>query len=189
MTVRLSKELKTKLERLAASTRRSKSYLAAEAIAEYVELNAWQVEEIGKAVEKADAGGPFVRDGDVDPLPRLTCARGEPQAAQDSSGHASRGWRPLAQGRACGRHRDLPVHRGRQPEGCGTYRRAHPGQRIRLLAELPHRGRPGRWAGTRELDHPGHAVHRAVPGQGRSRRDPARLSRRPPLAGGAGRVG
>jgi RHH-type transcriptional regulator, rel operon repressor / antitoxin RelB len=50
MTVRLSKELKTKLERLAASTRRSKSYLAAEAIAEYVELNAWQVEEIGKAV-------------------------------------------------------------------------------------------------------------------------------------------
>ncbi len=65
MTVRLSKELKTKLERLAASTRRSKSYLAAEAIAEYVELNAWQVEEIGKAVEKADAGGPFVRDGDA----------------------------------------------------------------------------------------------------------------------------
>jgi RHH-type rel operon transcriptional repressor/antitoxin RelB len=65
MTVRLSKELKRKLERLAASTRRSKSYLAAEAIAEYVDLNAWQVEEIGKAVDKADAGGPFVRDEDA----------------------------------------------------------------------------------------------------------------------------
>jgi|Tabmets5t2r1_1033131.scaffolds.fasta_scaffold314912_1 RHH-type rel operon transcriptional repressor/antitoxin RelB len=65
MTVRLSKELKSRLERLAASTRRSKSYLAAEAIAEYVDLNAWQVEEIGKAVEKADAGGPFVRDEDA----------------------------------------------------------------------------------------------------------------------------
>ena len=37
MTVRLSRELKGKLERLAESTRRSKSYLAAEAIAEYVE--------------------------------------------------------------------------------------------------------------------------------------------------------
>jgi RHH-type transcriptional regulator, rel operon repressor / antitoxin RelB len=65
ITVRLSNELKSKLERLAASTRRSKSYLAAEAIAEYVELNTWQVEEIGKAVEKADAGGPFVRDEDA----------------------------------------------------------------------------------------------------------------------------
>jgi RHH-type rel operon transcriptional repressor/antitoxin RelB len=65
ITLRLSKELKGKLERLAASTRRSKSYLAAEAIAEYVDLNAWQVEEIGKAVEKADAGGPFVRDDDA----------------------------------------------------------------------------------------------------------------------------
>ena len=60
MTVRLSKELKDRLDRLAASTSRSKSYLAAVAIAEYVDANAWQVEEIGKAVEKADAGGPFV---------------------------------------------------------------------------------------------------------------------------------
>ena len=62
MTLRLSSELKGKLERLAESTRRSKSYLAAEAIAEYVDANAWQIEEIRKAVEKADAGGPFVSD-------------------------------------------------------------------------------------------------------------------------------
>jgi predicted transcriptional regulator len=65
MTVRLSRELKGKLERLAASTRRSKSYLAAEAIAEYVDANAWQIEEIRKAVRKADAGGPFVSDEDA----------------------------------------------------------------------------------------------------------------------------
>jgi predicted transcriptional regulator len=65
MTVRLSRDLKSRLERLAVSTRRSKSYLVAEAIAEYVDLNAWQVEEIRKAVEKADAGGPFVRDDDA----------------------------------------------------------------------------------------------------------------------------
>ena len=65
MTVRLSAELKSKLERLAQSTRRSKSYLAAEAIAEYVDLNAWQIEETRKAVEKADRGGPFVRDEDA----------------------------------------------------------------------------------------------------------------------------
>ena len=65
MTVRLSRELKGKLERLAADTRRSKSHLAAEAIAEYVDAKAWQVEAIRKAVEKADAGGPFVSDQDA----------------------------------------------------------------------------------------------------------------------------
>jgi RHH-type transcriptional regulator, rel operon repressor / antitoxin RelB len=65
MTVRLSQELKGKLERLAETTKRSKSYLAAEAIAEYVEANAWQVEEIRKAVEKANAGGPFVSEQDA----------------------------------------------------------------------------------------------------------------------------
>jgi RHH-type rel operon transcriptional repressor/antitoxin RelB len=65
MTVRLSRQLKDRLERLAESTRRSKSYLAAEAIAEYVEGNAWQVEEIRKAVQKADAGGPFVSEEDA----------------------------------------------------------------------------------------------------------------------------
>jgi RHH-type transcriptional regulator, rel operon repressor / antitoxin RelB len=65
MTVRLSTELKDRLERLAVSTERSKSYLAALAIAEYVDANGWQVEETRKAVEKADAGGPFVRDDDA----------------------------------------------------------------------------------------------------------------------------
>ena len=50
---------------MAESTKRSKSYLAAEAIAEYVDANAWQVEEIRKAIAKADAGGPFVRDADA----------------------------------------------------------------------------------------------------------------------------
>jgi predicted transcriptional regulator len=61
----LSSELKSKLDRLAESTRRSRSWLATEAIAEYVDANAWQIEEIGKAVQKADAGGPFVRDEDA----------------------------------------------------------------------------------------------------------------------------
>lgn len=65
MTVRLSRQFKASLERLAESTKRSKSYLAAEAIAEYVDGNAWQVEEIRKAVQKADAGGPFVSEEDA----------------------------------------------------------------------------------------------------------------------------
>jgi RHH-type transcriptional regulator, rel operon repressor / antitoxin RelB len=66
MTVRLSKEVKGKLERLAENTRRSKAFLAAEAIAEYVDANTWQVEATGKAVEQADAGGRFVAHDDVE---------------------------------------------------------------------------------------------------------------------------
>jgi len=39
ITTRIAPALKTKLEALARSTKRSKSFLAAEAIAAYVELN------------------------------------------------------------------------------------------------------------------------------------------------------
>ena len=76
MTVRLSRELKEKLERLAKNTARSRSYLAAEAIAEYVDNNAWQVEETRKAVEQANAGGPFVAHDDVEKYAE-TLVRGE----------------------------------------------------------------------------------------------------------------
>ena len=53
------------MEALARSAGRSASYLANEAIASYVEANAWQVGETRLAVEKADAGGPFVPHEDV----------------------------------------------------------------------------------------------------------------------------
>ncbi len=54
VTVRLDGQLKKKLEALALSTQRSKSWLAAEAIAIYVEENAWQIEQIEEALEEAD---------------------------------------------------------------------------------------------------------------------------------------
>lgn len=56
MTIRLDDDLKQQLERLAAATQRSKSFLAAEAIREFVELNEWQVHEIQQALKEADAG-------------------------------------------------------------------------------------------------------------------------------------
>ena len=59
MTVRLPRTTLDRLAALARSTRRTRSFLAAEAIAEYVAVNAWQVEEIRKAVVEADAGGAF----------------------------------------------------------------------------------------------------------------------------------
>ena len=48
--------LKAKLEALARSTRRSKSFLAAEAIAAYVELNEWQIGEITAGIQELDSG-------------------------------------------------------------------------------------------------------------------------------------
>ncbi|MBE9079351.1 CopG family ribbon-helix-helix protein [Romeria aff. gracilis LEGE 07310] len=55
VTVRLTSELKAKLDALASSTQRSKSWLAAEAIAQYVEQEAWQIESIEAAVALADS--------------------------------------------------------------------------------------------------------------------------------------
>src|SRR3954451_15240687 len=60
ITVRTSRETKEQLEALAENMGRSTSYLAQEALATYIKENAWQVEVIGKAVAKANAGGPFV---------------------------------------------------------------------------------------------------------------------------------
>ena len=55
MTVRLEDEVKHRLDRLAESTQRSKSFLAAEAIREFVENNEWQISEIRAALVEADA--------------------------------------------------------------------------------------------------------------------------------------
>lgn len=72
ITVRLSGELKSDLEKLARSTKRSKSFLAAEAIADYVELNAWQVAEVEKATEEAEAGDFAADDEAATTLARLS---------------------------------------------------------------------------------------------------------------------
>ncbi len=55
VTVRLTPEIKNKLDALSQSTRRSKSWLAAEAIALYIEEQSWQIEMIEKAVALADS--------------------------------------------------------------------------------------------------------------------------------------
>jgi RHH-type transcriptional regulator, rel operon repressor / antitoxin RelB len=54
ITVRLDASLKAKLESLAQNTQRSKSWLAAEAIAAYVEQESWQIQAIEVALEQAD---------------------------------------------------------------------------------------------------------------------------------------
>ena len=56
VTLRLEDAVKDKLEKLAESTHRSRSFLAAEAIKAYVENNEWQIAEIHQATKEADDG-------------------------------------------------------------------------------------------------------------------------------------
>lgn len=67
MTVRLEDDIKNRLDVLAEATQRSKSFLAAEAIREYVELNEWQIQETSAALAEADAGD-FASDKEVEAL-------------------------------------------------------------------------------------------------------------------------
>ncbi len=64
MTIRLESELKARLDQLAKATHRSKSFLASEAIREFIELNEWQIQEIKEAIKEADAGD-FADDQEV----------------------------------------------------------------------------------------------------------------------------
>ncbi len=64
MTLRLEDDVKMRLDKLADATQRSKSFLAAEAIREYVENNEWQIREVKAALKEANAGD-FAGDAEV----------------------------------------------------------------------------------------------------------------------------
>lgn len=55
-TVRIDPVVKKRLERLAKSTGRTRSFLAAEAIHEYLDVNEWQVAGIKQAIASLDRG-------------------------------------------------------------------------------------------------------------------------------------
>ena len=55
-TVRVDSAAKKRLEKLAKSTGRSRSFLAAEAINDYLDVNEWQVAGIKKAIASLDRG-------------------------------------------------------------------------------------------------------------------------------------
>ena len=56
VSVRIDPSIKKRLEKLAKSTGRSRSFLAAEAINKYLDLNEWQVGGIQKALASLDRG-------------------------------------------------------------------------------------------------------------------------------------
>ena len=55
-TVRVETDVKKRLEKLAKSTGRSRSFLTAEALNTYLDVNEWQVAGIKQAVESLDRG-------------------------------------------------------------------------------------------------------------------------------------
>lgn len=56
MTIRVDRKTKQRLEKLAKAVARTKSFLAAEAIRAYLDLNEWQISEIKAGLREADAG-------------------------------------------------------------------------------------------------------------------------------------
>ncbi|MBT0779227.1 CopG family ribbon-helix-helix protein [Paracoccus sp. pheM1] len=56
MTIRVSPETKRKLERIAGETRRSKSFLAAEAVSTYVERELEIIDGIRRGMADAETG-------------------------------------------------------------------------------------------------------------------------------------
>jgi RHH-type rel operon transcriptional repressor/antitoxin RelB len=54
LSIRIAPEMKKKLDQLSDATGRTKSFLAAEAIENYLETQSWQVKEIKKALKKAN---------------------------------------------------------------------------------------------------------------------------------------
>jgi predicted transcriptional regulator len=56
LSIRIGTGTKRRLEALSRQSKRSKSFLAAEAIAAYVEVEEWQLGEIRSATDELDAG-------------------------------------------------------------------------------------------------------------------------------------
>lgn len=56
LSLRIDAKTKEKLEALAKISNRSKSFLAAEAIAAYVDAEEWQLDEIRTAIQELDRG-------------------------------------------------------------------------------------------------------------------------------------
>ena len=79
LTFRLEDEIKYRLDQLADATQRSKSFLAAEAIRQFVENNEWQIAEIQAAVKEADSND-FASDKDVAAIARKWKANGKVNA-------------------------------------------------------------------------------------------------------------
>ena len=66
LSLRIDEKTKARLEALAKRSRRSKSFLAAEAIASYVETESWQLDEIVAGLDDLEQGRTIEHDAMVE---------------------------------------------------------------------------------------------------------------------------
>ncbi|MGA2410173.1 MAG: CopG family ribbon-helix-helix protein [Candidatus Binataceae bacterium] len=67
MTLRLDAATLRRLDRLAEATDRSKAWLAAQAVKDFLDLNEWQTEAIGAALKRANSrGAKFIDQEKID---------------------------------------------------------------------------------------------------------------------------
>jgi len=64
LTSRITPETSNRLQRLAQTTQRSKSYLTEQALEQYLDLNEWQINGINTAIDKADKNDAIFVDHD-----------------------------------------------------------------------------------------------------------------------------
>jgi RHH-type transcriptional regulator, rel operon repressor / antitoxin RelB len=62
LTVKIDRSVKARLEAAAARVRRSKSFLIAEAIEQYLAVQEWQISAIRRGLEAADRGALVPHD-------------------------------------------------------------------------------------------------------------------------------
>lgn len=65
VSTRIESNILKKLEKLSKVTKRSKSYLAAEAIEKYVQEESWQIDAINEGIKEAEKGN-FASDKELD---------------------------------------------------------------------------------------------------------------------------
>lgn len=67
ISMRLPDELTNQLDALATATGRTKSFLAGQAIRDYIDRESWQIAEITQAISEADRG-EFASDEEVNAI-------------------------------------------------------------------------------------------------------------------------
>jgi len=65
ISARINTKTLKQLEKLSEATKRSKSYLAAEAIEKYIEEQSWQIDAINEGIKEANKGN-FASDKEID---------------------------------------------------------------------------------------------------------------------------
>lgn len=64
LTSRITPETSDRLQRLAQTTQRSKSYLTEQALEQYLDLNEWQISGINAAIDEANKNATSFVDHD-----------------------------------------------------------------------------------------------------------------------------